>query len=74
MALAAFGLAGLVVLVVGAVVALRMRQAHELALLSARTKPDEQAQATAVNIADLQTRVATLEASALAIKRTRIRA
>lgn len=57
--------AGIVVVAVAAIVALRMRQQHELALLA--TKPDAQREALmaqAVNVADLQDRVAKLEQAA----------
>lgn len=50
------------VVAIAALVALRMRQQHELALLA--TKPDAQREALtaqAVNVADLQERVAKLE-------------
>lgn len=58
-------LAGLLIIAVAAIVALRMRQTHELALLA--TKPVERTDTSAIeaNVGDLQARVKQLEAAAL---------
>lgn len=57
--------AGLVVVAVAAIVALRMRQQHELALLATKPDPDRAAlDGMTANVADLQERVAKLEQAA----------